>query len=125
MIIVDTNIILRYLLGDNEELCSKAVEIIDNNDVFIPTEVIVEACYVLRKVYEVEKEKIFEVVDLLLNMENVRFQNKKTVEIAFELYVKHNLDIVDCFLVAYSINEKYNIKTFDKKLNNVIMKYNK
>lgn len=50
MVIVDTNIILRYLLQDNEELSKKAIEIIDNNKIFIPTEVIVEASYVLKKV---------------------------------------------------------------------------
>ena len=51
MIVIDTNIILRYLLEDNEELSKKAIEIIDNNQIFIPTEVIVEASYVLKKVY--------------------------------------------------------------------------
>lgn len=58
MIIVDTNVILRYLLQDNEELSSKAIEIIDNNEIFIPTEVIVEVSYVLKKVYKVEKFEI-------------------------------------------------------------------
>lgn len=37
MVLVDTNIILRYLLDDNNELSKKAIEIIDNNKVFIPT----------------------------------------------------------------------------------------
>ncbi len=32
MIIVDTNIILRYLLNDNEELNKRAVEIVYNNE---------------------------------------------------------------------------------------------
>ena len=58
MIVVDTNVILRYLLQDNEELSSKAIEIIDNNEIFIPTEVIVEVSYVLKKVYKVEKFEI-------------------------------------------------------------------
>ena len=48
MIVIDTNIILRYLLEDNEELSKKAIEIIDNNQIFIPTEVIVGASYVLK-----------------------------------------------------------------------------
>lgn len=120
MIVVDTNIILRYLLNDNEELSSKATEIIDNNDIFIPTEVIVEASYVLRKVYNVEKEKIFEAIKLLINMEDINFQNKETIELAFKTYSEENLDIVDCMLFAYSKSEKYNVATFDKKLNKLI-----
>ena len=74
MIIVDTNVILRYLLQDNEELSSKAIEIIDNNEIFIPTEVIFEVSYVLKKVYNVEKDKIFETIKLLLDMENIKFK---------------------------------------------------
>ena len=120
MIIVDTNIILRYLLQDNEELSQKAIDIIDNNEIFIPTEVIVEASYVLRKVYNVEKEKIYEAIKLLLNMEDVKFQNKETIEVAFKIYSEKNFDIVDCMLFAYDRNEKYDIKTFDKKLEKLI-----
>ena len=35
MLIVDANIVLRYLLLDNEELAEKASQIIENNKVFI------------------------------------------------------------------------------------------
>lgn len=120
MVIVDTNIILRYLLQDNEELSKKAIEIIDNNKIFIPTEVIVEASYVLKKVYNVEKEKIYETVKLLLDLENINFQNKATIELAFKIYADKNLDIVDCILFAYYKNENLTIRTFDKKLNKLL-----
>ncbi len=120
MIIVDTNIILRYLLNDNEELNQKAVQIIDNNDIFIPTEVIVEMSYVLKKVYHVEKEKIFEAVEELLNFDNIHFQDSETIKLAFETYAKKNFDIVDCMLYAYSKNEHYEIATLDEKLKKLI-----
>lgn len=120
MIIVDTNIILRYLLKDNEELNKKATEIIDNNEIFIPTEVIVEVCYVLKKVYNVEKENIFDVVEQLINMEGINFNNKNSIQLAFKTYAENNLDIVDCMLYAYSRSEHYDIKTFDKKLDKLI-----
>ena len=120
MIIVDTNIILRYLLQDSEELSKMAVEIMDNNEIFIPTEVIVEASYVLKKVYNVEKEMIYQAIKLLLNMDDIRFQNRETIELAFKIYSEKNFDIVDCMLFAYKKIENYDIKTFDKKLNNLI-----
>ena len=123
MIIVDTNIILRYLLQDNEELGKRAIEIVDNNEIFIPTEVIVEASYVLKKVYNVEKEKIYEAIKLLLDMEEVNFQNKETIKLAFKIYSENSLDIVDCMLFAYNRNENYSIKTFDQKLEKLIEKH--
>ena len=120
MIVIDTNIILRYLLEDNEELSKKAIEIIDNNQIFIPTEVIVETSYVLKKVYQEKKDKIYKVIQLLLEMENVNFENKETIELAFKTYAEKNLDIVDCMLYAYAKNEKYEVKTFDNKLAKLI-----
>ena len=120
MITVDTNIILRYLLNDNEKLNKEAVQIIDNNDIFIPTEVIVEVSYVLNKVYKVEKSEILDVVLQLLNMDGINFRNNETIELAFKTYAKKNLDIVDCILFAYYKNEHLDVKTFDKKLSKII-----
>lgn len=120
MIIIDTNIILRYLLKDSEKLSEKAIEIIDNNNIYIPTEVIVEASYVLKKIYNVKKEMIYKAVKLLIDMEDIEFQNKETIESAFKLYAKESFDIVDCLLFAYNKISNYEIKTFDKKLYNLI-----
>ncbi len=120
MIIVDTNIILRYLLNDNEKLNKVATNIMENNDIFIPTEVIVETSYVLKKVYHVEKEKIYEVVKELLNFENIHFQNSDTIKLAFKVYSERNFDIVDCLLYAYCKNENYVIVTLDEKLRKFI-----
>jgi predicted nucleic-acid-binding protein len=50
MKIVDANFVLRYLLQDNEKLSNKAKDIIENNEIFIPTEVVAEIVYVLEKV---------------------------------------------------------------------------
>ena len=123
MIIVDTNIILRYLLNDDEKLSSEAINILENNEIFIPTEIIVEVCYVLKKVYNIEKEKIFEVIKSLISMENINFENEKTIELAFKTYSENNLDIVDCLIYAYCKNENYDVKTFDKKLNSLLKNY--
>ena len=120
MIVIDTNIILRYLLNDNEELSKQAIDIIDNNTILIPNEVIVEACYVLRKVYNVEKEKIYEAVQSLMEIDNINFQNTNVVSLAVKTYATQNLDIVDCILYSYNRIEKYEVKTFDKKLNKLI-----
>ena len=58
MLIVDANIVLRYLLIDNVEMAEKAAEIIENNNVFLPFEVVAEVVYVLEKVYQIERTEI-------------------------------------------------------------------
>jgi predicted nucleic-acid-binding protein len=46
MKIVDANIVLRYLLNDADDFSEKASELLENNEVFIPNEVITEIVYV-------------------------------------------------------------------------------
>ena len=121
MVTVDTNVILRYLLQDDEKLCKKACEIIDNNVIFVPNEVIIEACYVLRKLYNVEKEVIFTLIMELMAQDDIKFSNRTVIYEAFKLYAKNNLDIVDCMLYAYKIVENQEIKTFDKKLEKMLL----
>ncbi|GAB3806962.1 PIN domain-containing protein [Virgibacillus kimchii] len=50
MKIIDANVLLRYLLNDVEELTERAVELIENNNVYISNEVIAKVVYVLQKV---------------------------------------------------------------------------
>ncbi|MCP5061885.1 MAG: type II toxin-antitoxin system VapC family toxin [Ignavibacteriae bacterium] len=55
---LDANVILRYLLKDNQLLFEKAVDIIENNEVLLTNVIIAEIVYVLEKVYKIPKNKI-------------------------------------------------------------------
>jgi len=68
MQIVDANVILRYLLNDYTELFNSAVQIIENNDVFVPFEVAAEVVYVLEKVYHVPRPEISESLSTITPM---------------------------------------------------------
>ncbi len=116
MLIVDANVILRYLLDDHPKFSAKATEIIANNDIFMPYEVLCEVVYVLQKVYQVKKEEIqFTICDLIQN-DIVFTDHDDTLVHAMELYFEKNIDIVDAILCAYSKINSFEIKTFDKKL---------
>jgi len=43
MLAIDTNIAIRFLTRDHEELAERALEILSNNEVFVPVTVILEA----------------------------------------------------------------------------------
>lgn len=51
MLAIDTNLIVRYLVGDSSEQAARARTLIDSNDVFACTTVILETEWVLRGVY--------------------------------------------------------------------------
>jgi len=51
MLAIDTNVILRYLVADDPDQAAMARKLIDNNDVFVCTTVLLETEWVLRSVY--------------------------------------------------------------------------
>jgi len=101
MIIVDANIILRYLLNDTETLSDKAADILENNEVFVPNEVIAEVVYVLEKVYKVENKEISDSLIELFDYENLQVGDIELINEALRLYAERKLDFVDTLLYAY------------------------
>ena len=118
MIVLDTNYILRFLIKDNDEMYEIAKEAIKNNDCFIDNEVLAEVVFVLMKVYNTSKSDIKNTLVKFLSFENIILNSKPTILKALELFDEKNIDFVDAILCAKS--KKYEVKTFDKKLNKCI-----
>ena len=116
MVYCDANIILRYLLRDNAEQYNISADIIEKEDVFLLNEVTAEIVYVLLKVYSVEKKKICSVLKNLFQNRNFHFYSKDVILKALDIFSSNALDYVDCILSAYSLIEKRDIISFDKKL---------
>ena len=51
MLAIDTNLVVRYLTADHPEQSPKAKALIDGEDVFVCTTVLLESEWVLRSVY--------------------------------------------------------------------------
>ena len=118
MVVLDANVILRYLLNDNEAMAKEAENVIKTEVTMVPIEVIAEVVYVLKGVYSVDRVKIRDA--LMEFLSEVTVAEKEVIQIGLEAYVENNLDFVDCILYAYSCVKKYDIKTFDKKLNKLL-----
>ncbi len=121
MIILDANYILRFLLKDNDEMYEIAKECIKNNDCIIENEVLAEVVFVLLKVYKVKKIDIKKSLISFISFENIVISNKDDIINSLEVFSGKNLDFVDSILCVKS--KKYEIKTFDKKLNKCIKNY--
>lgn len=120
MVYADANIILRYIMNDDETMASKAENAINSKKLFVLPEVFAEIVYVLTKVYKIDRMAI---ADALLELLNFVSTSVPTVmQNAFENYRESNLDFVDCILAAYAISEHKDILSFDKKLNNFIVR---
>ena len=115
--LLDANVLLRYILNDNEEMSRIASELIDGTVYTVP-EVLAEVAYVLAKVYKANRADIATFLSAIVN--DVDVEPAHVVEKAIEVYRDNNLDFVDCMLVAYNKVEGTKVFTFDKKMNKLL-----
>jgi len=120
MVLVDANIILRYLLNDDEEQAKIAKQELKSGDVKILTQVVAEVIYVLSKVYKIGRKEITENLFNVFFLDGVRVENEEVVFFAVAEYGDSNLDFVDELLYAHSRIRGESVKTFDEKLNKKI-----
>ncbi|RUM61920.1 MAG: pilus assembly protein [Persephonella sp.] len=123
MVIVDANVVLRYLLEDDDKSFKKAKEFFEEvfsgkKVAYLLQSVIAEIVYVLKGIYKVERKEISDILIELLKRKNIKTEDKNIVINALKIYADKNLDFVDCLICAYKNN--FEIFTFDKKLNKCI-----
>lgn len=118
MVMLDANVILRYLLNDNEKMALEAEKAIKTQTALVTIEVIAEVVYVLKRVYSIDKVEIKESVLGFLSETEV--EERDVLVLGLKTYAEQNLDFVDCILYAYRCVKKYDVLTFDKKLNQLL-----
>lgn len=115
--LIDANVILRYLLGDNEKLAEVAAETIKVGAFTIP-EVIAEVVYVLKGVYNIDRKEIAVVLTELL--QEIDIEYKFVMNNALTLFASTTLDFVDCILISRHHLLGETVFTFDKKMSNYL-----
>ena len=121
ILICDTNVIIRYLLQDHDELSKKSSKIFDQilsgkYQAIISETVITECVYVLEKIYNVTKEEISKTLIDLIYYKGVINNDKEVIIDALKLYENNNLHIVDCILSAKTNHLDAELFSFDQQL---------
>ena len=114
MLLLDANVILRYLLADDAAMADKAEEWIGSGVAHATMEVLAEVVYVLQKVYRTERRDIAETVSGVLHQ--IACPEKRIADTALSIYAETTLDFVDCVLCARHRVCGDDIATFDKPL---------
>ena len=115
MVYADANILVRYIVNDDEAMASRAEEAINGGSLFVLPEVLAETVYVLTKVYGIDRAGVADAMLELLGF--VSTSAPAIMRSAFSCYKESSLDFVDCILASYRLTEGAQILTFDKKLN--------
>ena len=84
IVILDTNMILRYLLNDDQEMADIAEQYLNAGDASVTIEVIAEVVYVLKGVYSMDRDVIAETVKGFLELVNC--QEMAVLNLALDTY---------------------------------------
>lgn len=119
--ILDTNVIVRFLIGDNSEMQKRAERYFqdarDNKDrILIFSAVIAEVVFVLESVYSLQRKDIITSLESFLSFNIFEIEDKEIIFALFEWYAQ-GLHFIDSYLLAYARKNKYKILTFDKQIN--------
>lgn len=105
MFFLDTNIILRHLVRDDEEKSARSKELlarIERDELKARTSdvVITEAVFVLERTYRVPKQDIRQYVLPIILFRGLILPRKRLYLRIFELYVKKNISFADAYNAA-------------------------
>ena len=119
--VIDTNVILRYLLDDHPDFSKLAKDFMSriktgDQECFIPEGVLVECVYVLLKLYQVPRAEIAGSLGGLLNYKGVVNQDRAVLKRALGLFEEKNVDIVDAIVHALAEERGWSCFSFDKDM---------
>ena len=121
MLGIDTNVLVRFLVRDEQTQFEKARkllkrEVSSGRRVFINQLVLLEAEWVLRSRYGLTKTQMLETISGLLDAPDIQLEDEPAVEEALFIWRDANADFADCLIGAR--NRRLGCKataTFDTK----------
>lgn len=118
MAFVDTNVLLRWLLGDRQELSAKAEELVQEakpGSLIVTDIIVAEIVYVLRSTGR-DRQQTSEALLLIGRTPVFKYENEELTMEIVDLLAKTNLDFADCYLLARARRERVKLETFDVSL---------
>jgi predicted nucleic-acid-binding protein len=114
VIAIDTNVLVRLLVNDDEAQGARARAAFETEEIWIGKTVLLETFWVLRSVYDFDDIAIARAIEGALGMPNVQVEDSERVKLA--LAVADKIDIADALHVATSPREVRAFATFDQTL---------
>jgi predicted nucleic-acid-binding protein len=105
MLGIDTNVLVRFLVRDDEAQFEKARKLIKREvaagrRVFVNQLVLMESEWVLRSRYVVPKNQIIEAISGLLDAADIQFEDEPSIEEALFMWKETAADFADCLIGA-------------------------
>lgn len=122
---LDTNVILRYLIRDNEDMAKAALALlmdIERGDQQVLTSpmVIFETVFTLQTHFRVPREHIRTVLKPVINLDGLLLDEKQVFLRVLDTYVDVNVSFADAFNAAYmTIRGSSEMYTWDRGMSRI------
>ncbi|PIE89247.1 MAG: VapC toxin family PIN domain ribonuclease [Acidobacteria bacterium] len=118
---VDTNILIRFLVGDDEKQARAVYQLFkatesQKGELFVPLLVVLELVWVLESVYLIERQELLDSISDLLMMPIFKFEHVNAIQ-KFAITAKGNTCDLSDLLIAHAASNSWceAVYTFDKK----------
>jgi predicted nucleic-acid-binding protein len=118
---LDTNVLVRYIVQDDEVQLAAARRLIrrclaEGLTLFVPATVTLELEWVLRASFEYAKDEVMEALSSLFSAAELTFESERALEVALQLYRIGTADFADCLHIALAAQAGESpLWTFDKR----------
>jgi predicted nucleic acid-binding protein len=99
MLAIDTNLIVRYLTGDHPKQSAQARKLIDGEDVFVGTTVLLETEWVLRSVYDYTAAQLATALRAFAGLKHVTLEEAAVTAQALD-WMERGIDFADALHLA-------------------------
>ena len=117
---VDTNLLVRWLIDDDEEQAARVQTLLESTRagqmaLFVPNAVTLELEWVLRSRYRLDKSDILAAFNALLETQEIEFQDEAALERALHHYRNGAAEFADCMHTGIcAAVDRAPLLTFDK-----------
>jgi predicted nucleic acid-binding protein len=114
MLVVDTNVVVRYLINDDTAQAARARRLLAQHDVFVPLTVLLETEWVLRAVLGFAAAEVAGALRAFAGLPRVSVENPEAISTAL-VWAEQGLDFADALHLAAARGHD-GFVSFDKAL---------
>ena len=118
--IIDTNLVIRFLVNDDQQKVARVERLLKNKDqknILLDT-VIAEIIWVLNSYYDLDKKEIVIKMKALIHVESVEC-NAFLINRALTLWTDNTISYIDAYLAAVAELGNMPLYSYDKKLSSI------
>lgn len=114
MLAIDTNVLVRIATLDDPQQAIRAVKLLAKKDIFISKTVLLETEWVLRYVYQKDREAVLQALQHFVGLPNTTIETPWEVAQALEWF-ESGLDFADALHLAACMKTADSFASFDEK----------